>query len=86
MANWKTTVKIGDLHNSFEDGNLTIKEVGKEVADRLKRNNYADDCDLQDIIELLETEDYDVEGYDYILRMLYDYGDLYHRIWVDDFE
>ena len=32
MPNWKSTIKIGDLHKAYENGSMTIQEVGKGVS------------------------------------------------------
>lgn len=80
MANWKTTVKIGDIHIGHENGLLNIRECGKMLAERLEKNRYH--AALEEQIDMLKNVE-DVEDYDYAIGELYDFGDTDHRIWFD---
>lgn len=82
MANWKTNIPIGDLHEEFENGLKTVQEVGKELAARLRKSPHAQDDRIIDLVDQLEALD-DVEDYDYLLQELYDFGDQDHRIFFD---
>ena len=92
MSNWKTTVRIGDLHGAHEAGEITIQEVATALAKRFKANRYAKggpdlSFGLLDVIDGLEEMGSDpectVEDYDEWLAELYSFGDRDHRIWVD---
>lgn len=82
MADWKTKIELRDLHEAFEKGEMTVKEVGKALADRVQKNRYAGE--LEDIIYELRVVD-DVDDYDWCLEQLYDFGDYDHRIWINTF-
>jgi hypothetical protein len=86
MTNWKTTLNIRDLHHRHQEGEITIQEVAAGVAERFKRNKYAQEWQAQDIIDQLEGiaegDDATAQDYDYVLRELYDFADTDHRIWV----
>jgi len=83
MADWKTTVRIGDLHAARKRGEMTIREVGEKVAARLERNRYAGD--LKRVISRLRRIR-SVEAYDACLEKLYNFADVGHRIWIDSSE
>jgi hypothetical protein len=80
MANWKSEVYLADLFTDEEKGTMTINEIGKETAKRLKLNKYKDH--ILDIIERFECVE-SVGDYDYTLQDLYDYGDDSHKIWIN---
>lgn len=83
MPTWKNTIRIGDLHEDYQAGNLSIQKVGVELARRLKVKRIEDAWgELEEIIERFESVD-DVEDYDNVLRDLYDFGDSGHLLWVD---
>lgn len=80
MANWKTTVEIGDLHNAHQSGKLTIAEVANTLADRLAKNAYGKA--LAPVIKRLKKAK-DTRAYDACLKAVYDFGDLDHRVWLN---
>lgn len=80
MADWKTTVRIGDLHESHESGAMTIAAVAKSLALRLRKNRFAKD--LETVIGKLGKVR-STKSYDSCLKALYDFGDSGHRIWLD---
>jgi hypothetical protein len=80
MADWKTTVRVGDLHESHENGAMTIAAVAKSLATRLRKNRFSED--LSDVIGRLGKAR-SVRAYDSCLKVLYDFGDNGHRIWFD---
>ena len=82
MANWKTKVKLTDLHELFTEEEITINELGNKLADRLDESPYRGE--IQDLIDELR-EVADVHEYDAVLEELYDFGDEGHRIWFDSF-
>lgn len=84
MANWKTTIKIGDLHSCFEANQMPLPELGHQLAYRIKQNRfYSIDNELGSIVLELNALDDDEDYYDELLEQLYDFGDQGHRIWVD---
>lgn len=80
MADWKTTVRIGDLHESHQSGDMTISAVAKALATRLRKNRFAKD--LEAVIARLGKVR-SANAYDSCLKTLYDFGDHGHRIWLD---
>ena len=92
MNNWKTTIKIDDLHEARRSGEMTIQQVARALAERLKKNRYAKDgphmcfaiLDVIDGLEdMAEAPESTVDDYDQCLAELYDFGDAGKRIWVD---
>jgi hypothetical protein len=79
MAKWKTTVRLGDLHAQHRAGTMTIQEVAKNLAARLRGNLYSDE--LEEEIDELEGDIENADHYDSILENLYNFGDSGHRIW-----
>jgi len=77
MANWQYRLNLKDLWKAKEEGNITIQELGKKVAERIENlpcfKKYEDD--LKTIIMDFETVE-SVEEFDYILEELYDWGDM----------
>lgn len=88
MADWKYKVRLRDLHERYESGELTVREVGVELAARLRASGAWHDDDrgwrdeLRHIAEELREEVEDVQDYDRILNDLYDLGDAGHMLWV----
>lgn len=80
MADWKTTLRIGDLHEAHQGGEMTIRDVAKQVADRLEKNRYSES--LTSLISRLKKVR-SVKAYDSCLEALYNFADAGHRIWVD---
>lgn len=80
MADWKTKVRLGDLHEAHQNGTMKIGDVARTLAKRLRRNRYAKD--LERLIAKLEVVK-NANSYDTCLAMLYDFGDEGHRIWID---
>lgn len=87
MPNWKTVLKVGDLHAALREKTMTVQDVAKIVARRLTKNPYVTDPELDTLIDelkcLAEKEDATADEYDEVLDLLYTYGDEDHRIWVD---
>lgn len=73
---------ISENVRDFRAKKITVKELGQAVADKLKKNRYKDDPDIEAIIddfEHIET----IEDYDRVLEELYSFADCGKRIWVD---
>ncbi len=85
MPQWKTTVRLGDLHVPYQVSKMTIQDVGKELAKRLRANKYVEDIEMDctGALEDLEQGVKNAEEYDDILKELYDFGDFNNRIWFD---
>lgn len=83
MANWRYTVDIKDLHDAYKRGDLLPIPLGKAVADRLMQ--FKSTCkpplppqycsELDRIIDNFQTIDDDIDEYDSILNLLYDWAD-----------
>lgn len=83
MANWRTKIRLTDLHELNKAKKIEPTELGKEVAKRLKATKYAKDEVFEQIINLFENEVFDIEDYDNALCELYDFADEGHRIWIE---
>lgn len=93
MTSWKSTIKIGDIHKKYQDKEITIEEVGKQVAARAKLNRFIKqaidiisnnyESEIDEAIENLEEGIENPEEYDYHLNNLYNFGDYGKRIWFD---
>jgi hypothetical protein len=71
----KTKVKLDDLHDKFENGEISITEVAKQLAERLKTSpHYRDDNRLAELAFYLENIE-EVDEYDSVLDDLYNFGD-----------
>lgn len=83
MTDWKHTLDITDLHESYQRGDMIIDEVAKEVAKRLRalvtENKPPIEQYLIDqanvIADSLEHEIEVVEQYDNLLNNLYEWAD-----------
>lgn len=81
MANWKETLNIANLHESFNNDEIEIASVAKLVHERCMKLKCAKEEEFEAIIsELLMIDD--VEDYDGVLGNIYDYGDTGHRLWI----
>lgn len=81
MPHWKHVLKIGDLHEKYKKQEITVQELSKQFADRLEKVPY-DDPVLVMAVELLREAE-DIEQYDEVLSIVYEFGDIGHRLWVD---
>jgi hypothetical protein len=79
MTKYETTINLGDLYRHYQDGKLTIQELGNELACRLKNNRYAPDLHRQ--ISALENLN-DELSFLRIRSDLYRFGGT-GRIWFD---
>ncbi len=77
MADWVYRLDLKDLWRREEEGELTIKELAKLVAERIRQlpcyEKYIDD--LEEIVNEFEYCCGDVEEFDSILERLYDWAD-----------
>jgi hypothetical protein len=85
MANWTHKLNIADLHDKYDDGDgdITIQDMGKEVAKRIRsliKNNLPripeyllNEAEI--IAEGFDSDVETVEDYDRYLADLYDWGD-----------
>jgi len=78
MANWKQTLKIGDLWRLAQDKQIKPCEFSRLIAVRLRPLNAV----LADRFRSID-EDADFEEVDALLDELYDWGDKGHRCWID---
>lgn len=88
MANWKYVIPIHDL---LELGEENPPEFGKKLADRIEEtippHNINHDAQLRQILEDLRDEDcvVDKEETNLVLERLYDWGDNWHRLYLNVF-
>lgn len=86
MPNWKSTVIVQDLHQAHQAGTMSIQEVARQLAERLKKNKFSDEPELEEVIDNFEDmakdPDTTADDYDMILSELYSFADDDHRIWV----
>ena len=85
MADWKQTVKLGDLHHAYRTGHNTIQEIAAVFARRLGRLHDEDGelaLIIADFEEIAKSAFTNIEDWDEALSELYDYADTY-RVWVD---
>jgi hypothetical protein len=95
MPQWKARVNIGDLHQSYQDGNLSVSDLALSVHQRLASHSYYQNDELyeyqeitdwfEDVAEDAQNGKADINDYDSVLRELYDWGDDENRLWVDTF-
>ena len=79
MSKWVNTLDLKDLWKAREEGNLTIQELGKAVADRIRKSKFYErkihEEALREIVLNFEDCSNDVEEFDSILSELYDWAD-----------
>jgi hypothetical protein len=80
MSNWKYTLDIEDLWKQRDEGRITIQELGKGIANRLRILSRKLPTKYQDFVENLaldfESVDEDVEDFDQVMNDLYNLADL----------
>jgi FMN phosphatase YigB (HAD superfamily) len=83
MPKWEKTLEVKDLWEKYENDEINIEDLSKQVAKRLETLYPGDDrwMDIQDFIDRFECVE-DVEEFDDILDELYDWGDNGHRLWI----
>ena len=88
MANWKHTLNLADF---YRNNSFTIKEKAKLVASRLRRlSENLKDNEIEDIVYEFEdfancSDELDVNDFDELMVLLYDFADRDHIIWVKTF-
>lgn len=94
MKTWKNRVILGDLHKSYENGELNTQAVSAEVVKRLKALPIKDDdfFNIIDEFESIATDDSEdseesyEDWYNNVLESLYDFGDFNKTLWIDTFQ
>lgn len=82
---WGATIDISDDLDATQDGNKTVEELAKILVTKLRElKQYDDDADFQSLIDDMEMVE-DVEGFDYTLSDLYDWGDIDKRLFIKTF-
>lgn len=84
MQNWKSKIYLGDIFEKFKDDGKPSEEisnVGKEIAQRISKNMFANEPEMKDIIFRLSDVDV-IDEIDEILADLYHFGDCNKRIWI----
>ncbi len=83
MTDWKHTLDIKDLHESYRRDKITVDALAKEVAKRLRtllseNNPPIEQCLINRanmIADSLEHEIEDIAQYDILLNKLYEWAD-----------
>jgi len=79
MANWKYKLDLKDIWGKYDTGEMTVNEIGVEIANRIKKLPCYNDDDyffeLDDIATAFECVD-NVEEFDYAMENLYNWGDI----------
>jgi len=83
MSKWKYRLNLKDLWEARDKGNLTIQELAKKIAVRLRHKAFYKKFqdDLDDIIDYFENCTENVTEFDCHLGMLYDWADG-ERCWI----
>ena len=82
---WGATIDISDDLEATQDGSKTVEELAKIFVGKLRAlTQYEDDMVFQSLIGDMEMVD-DVEGFDYTLADLYDWGDIDKRLFIKAF-
>ena len=90
MANWQRKVDFSAYTEKYDEGELSIQEFAKIVAEKLKGlrkfkdeyiNNQLEEIiwSFEDLAEDLaedEEEDFGEDNFNYLLNDLYDWGDI----------
>lgn len=87
MANWKSKLDLSDIWEQYDNDELSIQNVSKMVAERLRACRYKNDKDVVDIIERFESladesSADNIDDFDDVLADLYEFGNIDHRLWV----
>ena len=75
MTQWRQTIDLSDLWESYENDLLTVSALSASVSTRLADANVPDD-----IVVRFEDLD-DVDDFDDAMSYLYDWADA-ERVWV----
>lgn len=83
MAIWKRTLNIADIFSAVAENELPHKEGIEQILERLRKvEPYEDENieqhrkSLEDEIECMIDDDNDEYDFDYVLEMLYIFGDI----------
>jgi hypothetical protein len=78
MVNWKHRIKLNDLRDKYDDGEITVSECGKKTAERIKKSSAVNDPEWGESFKLvakaferIKTE----KGFNNALERLYNLGD-----------
>ncbi len=83
MPQWKTSTKITDLNDEYDNGFITIHELGKKMRERFSLNPYYQSSEkFQNIVNSFGNV-YSVVEYDTVLYHLYNFADAGNRIWIE---
>lgn len=77
MAKWKYRLELKDLWKAREKKEISIKELGKKVAERIKQSVFykKNETALWEIVDNFSHMEEDIELFDEILDDLYDWAD-----------
>ena len=79
MAKWIYKLELKDLWEAKEEGKISISELGKAIADRIRNSKFFkrkihEEALIDLVLEFDDCSD-DVEEFDDILAQLYDWAD-----------
>jgi hypothetical protein len=87
MSNWNEVINIAGLHKLYADGGITLKDLAKAIARKLKNTEAFAICDpsIIDVMCALDAVDdlARLKDYNVALDLLYDFGDKDHRLWIE---
>jgi hypothetical protein len=91
MANWVATLNIKDIWQQAKNNEITMVELSKEIAKRIKHKfNMKDnwegmDDELSFILDKLEEfNSNDKNLFDEVFERFYNWADI-NRIWIETF-
>jgi len=86
MTQWQRTLNLLPEWSEASDDELSLKNLSKVIADRLENLvpftgdlEYIEDEKeilIEDFRNLADSDDEDVEEFDYFMENLYDWGDM----------
>ena len=77
MGKWQNKLELKDLWKAREEKKISVSELAREIAKRIRTLPCYDDYDLEleDISTEFETIDNNVDDFDNVLERLYDWAD-----------
>jgi hypothetical protein len=80
---WDYIVKVGDLVEAYQAGELTFEETRDGFVERLRASGIKSES-FTDIVDQLADAD-DMDEADIVLDALYDWADYDKRLWFQTF-
>lgn len=87
MANWNEAINIAGLHRLYLKGGMSIHRLAKAVIRKLQNTEafHVSDPDFMAVVQAFGAVDElaRVKDYNVALEMLYEYGNMDHRLWIE---